>query len=837
VRHTHYKAGEDIGEICMLLGKSGHHPHSAFVLCLFLLAFCTGAVATIRLPEQSPDFVRWAATDVAQALESAGVAPSQAKIVVFIDSQPSPDDQSFELARRVDRIEIRGGGPLGAMYGLLEAGEQIRNAGKTRAWSELATRMAPAKQRPFAEIRADNPFVHVPPLLTNDVPMWKAYIDMLARNRFNMLDLHGAYDLHQTNFPNLYPMLIHVPEYPEVGNEQEQNRNLANFKEIVRYAKSRGIRVAFMNYAANDGLRNRRDQPTVTGVPPEKLADYTAKAVARLIKQVPDLYMLGFRVGESGQDAGFYKNAYLKGVQESGGKDLRLYTRSWQTTKEQLMPIAQAAPGNFDIEIKFNGEHLGLPYHSLQGSFGSYSYESYLDLPPDYGIIWQVRANGTHRFWSWENTEFVRRTVRTFSLGNARGFSIEPHIAYFSTYPNDHYRSAADRGVYQYTWQKHWMWYYAWGRLSYNPDLSENTIIKEFERHFGPSGKSIYEAMQQSGKIVPLVYAFRFQGPDHRDFSPETETGISDTKKKRARQDMLQFAENHPEDERSFAGIDDFVLNRMANKSDGRVSPIAVAGIMARAAEQTRKLTSRVETLTGPAAGEWRLLKADLLSSAALGEYYAARINGMLHLDYALKTGSEVDYAKARQYLDASRPAWKTLADTADAVYGPLTNPLRRQDEYQWSSQLSLLEKADSTVEAFWNNRTTRGPAKALEFTAADRGEDMPLIVRDVKHEVSGDRAVIVCTATAKSGVANVILWYKQLPSSMKWQSVAMESSDQVHFKVVVPMTEHGVMYHLEVQDSTGQARNFPEVLKETPYWIIPPYPATGAHAAARGGE
>ncbi len=62
--------------------------------------------------------------------------------------------------------------------------------------------------------------------------MWRAYIDMLARNRFNVLDLHGAYDLRSTSFPNLYPMLVHVPEYPNIGNEQKQARNLANLKAM-----------------------------------------------------------------------------------------------------------------------------------------------------------------------------------------------------------------------------------------------------------------------------------------------------------------------------------------------------------------------------------------------------------------------------------------------------------------------------------------------------------------------------------------------------------------------------------------------------------------------------
>ncbi len=72
-----------------------------------------------------------------------------------------------------------------------------------------------------------------------------------------------------------------------------------------------------MNYSASidGGGENAPD------LPPDKLADYTAKAVTLLIHELPDLYMLGFRVGESGQDAAFYKNAYIRGVTDAGRAD------------------------------------------------------------------------------------------------------------------------------------------------------------------------------------------------------------------------------------------------------------------------------------------------------------------------------------------------------------------------------------------------------------------------------------------------------------------------------------------------------------------------------------
>ena len=188
--------------------------------------------------------------------------------------------------------------------------------------------------------------------------------------------------------------------------------------------------------------------------------------------------------------------------------------------------------------------------------------------------------------------------MRTFNLGNARGFTLEPPTAYFSTDPADYYRSPEDKAVYHYMWQKYWMWYYVWGRLAFNPELPEENLIHACETHYGNAGRAVYETMQHASKIVPLVYAYRFVGPDQRDFSPETETGNLSAKRKGKISFLLQFMDNHPMDERSFVGIGAFVDDKLASRPDGRIGPITVATKLHEAADATRKLAASVPALT-----------------------------------------------------------------------------------------------------------------------------------------------------------------------------------------------------------------------------------------------
>lgn len=825
---------------------------SAIACILAAILSAPASQAAVQLPANAAACVRWAAGDLDAALRSAGLNPENAEVMVTlppssISSLPptiSVEEQSFSLAVNHGAVTIQAGGAVGAMYGLEELTEQVRNEPNLHrgslppTWNRMAGSLRATTQKPFLTIRADNMFIHTSgtsepmppngyPLSLNNLPMWRAYIDMLARDRYNLLDLHGAYDLESTYFPNLYPMLVHVPEYPDAGNEAAQKRNLASLRAIITYAQSRGVRVALMNYSAANGFGGQyRHQASVTGVPADHLADYTAKAVTSLINSLPDLYMLGFRVGETAQPASFFQDAYLKGIAESNRPGIHLYTRSWLTTKSQLVPIARAAKDGFDIEIKFNGEQLGLPYQALQGpGYGSYSYQGYLDVPADYRILWQVRANGTHRFWSWENTDFIRRTVRSCRLGNALGYTLEPESAYFPSAPDQYYRSAADQHTYSYIWQKNWMWYYAWGRLGYNPNLSENEFLHAFKRHYGAVGAAAYRAMQQSGTILPLAFAYRFQGPDQRDFSPETETGNLYTTgvKKQTHPGLLQFAWNTPEDDRTFAGIHEYVEDRVAGKPDGRVTPFTVARQLAAAARATRQTLASASKAPAADTGAWRLLQVDLLAAADLGDYYAARIRGMTYLDYALHTGDAQDYHTAVSDLVASRQAWSRLSQAADAVYRPLANPLRHQLNFQWSSQLAPLKQVDATAAALWQKHESIQPRLPLlpDTSSPDFGR-VTLTARK-----TGSQVQILSTPGRKGSVASAVLWFKPLPSELPWSSVAMKPAEgSSGWTATVPLDSQGLMYTVELIDRHGAARNFPDSPPETPWEILPAYPA-----------
>ena len=802
-----------------------------FLTSLALAVAIHPARAIISIPGSADPCVRWAEGDLEAALQDVGVL-AQASVTVNI--QPGTRPEGFSLTVHGNDVQIVASDSVGAMYGIFELVEQIRNGGARERWPMVAATLSETTQFPTLEFRADNPFLHATDTSMNiDLGMWKPYIDMLAHNRFNVLDLHGAYNLTSTQYPNLLPLLVHVPEYPDAGSEIEQGQNLADFRTLVDYAKNRGIRVCLMDYS-------------MQGMAPtgSQALDYTAKAVARLLQQVPNLYMIGFRIGESGEKTGFLQSAFLRGVEWSGRKDVHLYTRTWLTPEKQIDELGRATDGALNIEIKYNGEQLGPPYQAVGKGWGSYSYQGYIKANAPYHIIWQVRANGTNRFWAWADSQFIRRAVATFSLGRAKGFTLEPQIAYFPYLAAPYYRSPADQAVFHYMYERHWMWYFLWGRIAYNPKIPEQTLIDGFRSHFGLSGPAIYKAMQASGQIVPLICTYRFQGPDQRQWSPETESGcfvsgdpqwwyMSLAKRKAMIGashygiDVLSFLRQNPMDTAAFAPIRTFVREKIDDVPDGRVGPAAIVRILTEAARSTREAIAAVAPPAGPAADEWRLLKVDLLSSSYLADFYAHRILALTHLEYALETGSPTDYDQAISLLGDSRQYWALLASTADAVYAPLNDGMRHEWNFQWGTQLPMLQQLDSTAKPLWDGVTHDPHARPLAFTPADLCMDLGISAAET-HSIDGGKVYFTCAVQAKEGVKSVTLWHKDLPSEATWSGTDMALGPDGQYVLTLPVHSEGMAYFFFVADKKGESRNYPDVLSGTPYSVIDPWEAIG---------
>jgi len=641
--------------------------------------------------------------------------------------------ESYGITTRGDLVVIEGRDAAGAMYGALAAAEQLNQSG----------RIEPNSKSPFLAVRGINMF------LTSqgfDEPnswfwsddFWNSFLDMMARDRYNFLDLHGPFDL-TVDFPNGLPYLVYLPEYAEVGVGRERAaRNLAQFRKVIRMATDRAIKVGYMNYTAaatigpwktgRFGIDERYVPRPEQYLPASRLVEYTRKAAATLLQQLPELWMFGFRIGESGQPEDFYKQTYVEAVKNSNPA-LKVYARTWIADPKRVREIADLTEHEFYIEPKYNGEQLGLPYQAVTG--GRYyppsgSWEDYSNYPRNYKIIWQIRANGTHRIFHWGWPEFARRTMRSCKFAGGIGFSMEPMNAYYPQTDYLHNNPDTKHDFYRWMFEQQWFWYMVWGRTAYDPDVPDRIWRDEFNRRFGNiAGPHVFNAVVESSKIVPFVYSYHNQGLDHQHMAPEYETGDHSLF---ARSTIWQGSRLVPyggsyDDFLNIGTLDRtamtspvrYVDEKLNAKADGGMGPFAAAAYLENVSGASQREISQAAASHPESPKEFACMQMDVNAVAALGRYYADRIVSATHLQFYKRTFHHPELTLAWEYMQKAVQDWDELSDVTDRHFGYVPELIRmRTYKFRWRNEgrslgldLEDLNRLEGEFQQMPNRRAT----------------------------------------------------------------------------------------------------------------------------------
>lgn len=805
-----------------------------YLLVVLLLFFAVPTLAvrqdvSLVLAADASDSVRFGAGDLKNALEKQGIHaeirrikdPSPGLRIIACNSGmftqvdwPMKDmgvdvpekAESFAIARHGNDIFIVGRDSTGTMYGLLELAERVKMDGPDALMVK-----APIIQSPYLEFRAVNPFLTLP--MPNDKEwwfhseeFWSGYLDMLARSRINRLDLHGMYDIVSTHYFNMLPYFTYSERFGYVGvGPEEAKKNVLMLRNVIRMAHARGIKVSLMNYYATWNMPGSPNPPypQTEGY----LADYTREAVAQLLAKIPELDMFGFRIGESGMDGDFYRESYLKGIGESGAHP-ELFTRSWGATRENVTGIANESGSPVYLEIKYNGEQYGEPYQVAGGRMSGwrdYSYQDFLSYPRPYRVIWQVRTNGTHRAFRWGNPEWAARTVRSATLGDAAGISVEPLNTYYPMTDFMHKHGVKHDKIH-WGYQRDWFFYELWGRLAYNPDLGEQVWLAEFRDRFGDAGEHLYRATTESSKIVDLGYTFYALGPDHREHAPDLETGG----------DLNAWLKGEPFDTQVAQSIQEYVDNTLAGKPSGKASPIEGAEMINQAADNSLR---QLDAIQVGLSDEGQCMVEDIRALAALGHYYASKLQAATELGFLKATGDK-EYGKlAEQYASNASAAWHDLVEVTGRHYQPFIENLRmdtlfgfhwRKEEAGLKKDFTIIRKAMAKADGRPHDVPTQGRAPEISL----RDSRLTVIEPGLKR----------MTVTASSKADSAILWHKPVPSETQWTAIPMRRT-ATGFTGSFDVQDSGAMYYVEALSREGGSQ-YPDFRKDTPYLVIEPWDA-----------
>jgi hypothetical protein len=723
----------------MAIGR--RHVWCPVALAAALLASGTVAAQTtaVVVYDAGTPAIRFAAGDVQQALTRKGFAVStappdqlssqEAAVQVVITTgatalsrQPAVTGltaQGFAVRRVAAGASTRwwaiGADAAGAMYGALELAEAIRTNDGLSGVTDRQVNPYIAQRG----IKFNIPLDARTPSYSDDsssaqanigemwsMEFWTAFLDDMARHRYNLLSLWSL---------SPFPSLVKVPEYPNVAladvkrksgalwDATLQGRNMydaswpletlktmtieekiAFWRTVMEYARDRGISIAIFTWntfvygteGSGYGITTELDNPTTR--------DYVRTSVRALFNMYPLLTAIGVTSGENmgNENAGagakedWLWDTYGLGVKDAmadaqnpaspyhrPGRVIRLIHRAHQSDLKEIVARFRRLPGYDDADstLAFSFKYSQAHMHASSRPLFIYQNDWFDTIPPG-KKTWLTVRNDDMYYMRWGDPDFARTYLTSLpDMTKIAGFYMGPDgytwgREFLSTEPDT---------PRQLVIAKMWYSFLIWGRLAYDPSLPNS----HFERILGArfpevSSPDLFAAWQSVSKIIPLVTRFYWGDLDFRWY-PEASWSLAGFA---SVQDLInpRYAPMSAQEDGQRPRIMSVKAFVDGEAASGRLSPLEVADHLAAYADAGLK---SIDGLSPGANKELRLTLGDISAMAWLGRYYAAKIRGAVDLYRYQKTGASRDQENARAHLQTAADHWRQYAGIWSSQY------------------------------------------------------------------------------------------------------------------------------------------------------------------------
>jgi len=597
------------------------------------------------------------------------------RLRITTDVGDDPPD-SFQITP----FRVTGGDRRGLMYGLLEAAAQIRSAGK----------LTPMHVIPAVPMRGIRIFLHNQGMEEDwyySRDYWQAYFQMLARNRFNRFNLVFA---HQTDYlAPPYPFWISLPEFPGIRAKNltaaQQARNLEMLQYISQTAADYGLdfTLGIWEHNIQPGMK-----PSVEGLTPDNIGPYSQRALSEILKLCPAIRSVQMRTNsESGipndKQVAFYRD-YIYPALKSPGHLVTLDLRGW-TMRPEMLEAATGAGMPVRLSTKYWAEDLGRPYQPAE-TFAGYSYHNFLQKPRDYSFYWELWGLGSHRILLWGDPDYVRRAAGTFTLSGSIGFEIDPPLAQkgFGNIPS----SWKSESPGKYEFEKYWMFYLLWGRLSYDPKASDRLWIAELEKRFGvAAAPAVMEAYRNASGVLNEIVAAHLADPNMYIWPEINPGGLIDS-----------YREVLPSDPRVIASIPEAVTNRLQGISSAKQTPVETALLLHQLSLKTEQAVAKASKSIGEGNAEWKTTATDLRILALLARYHGRKQLAADQLESYYQDPRGGALYTAHRELRGALAVWEQLVKLTSGVY-PEHMATGPQDTGHWVDKLAWVKQDVKTLE------------------------------------------------------------------------------------------------------------------------------------------
>jgi hypothetical protein len=522
---------------------------NSVVVCLMLCSACFGFVhvraetISIVIPTNAAPRVQFGAEKIAEALNAVNLdativhAEPKAGPAIRINStgrigsvlippgaspsriasltQGLTEKESFSLTpSKQDGFPIvTGADDSGTLYGCLELAKRIRAEGKLPLIASFSDKPAMTLRGTCVGMqktyilpgRKVYEYPYTPELFPwfYDKKLWTEYLDSLVANRMNTLYLWNGHPFASLVRLKDYPYAVEVPDDIFQKNQEQ-------FRWLAGECDKRGIWLVqmFYNIFVSKPFAQTNGISTQLSAPTPLVTDYTRKSIAEFVKEFPNVGLmvcLGEALQGTENQIAWATNAILPGMLDgmkaAGLKEQPpVVIRTHAMNPEAIMPACFTVYSNLFTETKYNGESLTT--YEPRGK-AAQTHRNMAKLGPH---LVNVHILSNLEPFRYGATEFIRKSMLASrdQLG-ASGLHLYP-LAYWNwPYSPD----IAEPPLLQ--WERDWIWFEAWARYAWNPDVNTNEDraywISRLAEKFGNTNaaEKILDAYNNMGEVAPRL--------------------------------------------------------------------------------------------------------------------------------------------------------------------------------------------------------------------------------------------------------------------------------------------------------------------------------------------
>ena len=579
---------------------------------------------------------------------------------------------------------VLGGDANGAMYGGLQLAENIQFHGLGREYNEQESPHLKNRGIKFnLPLDKESPTYYYGFHGTShkravkdvwDMDFWRVWFDEMARHRYNVLSLWSPHPFtSMVNLEDEYPGIAiqGVTGFDEAGrsirvNEMSIDEKIAFWRGVMKHGRERGFSIYICNWnvflstaEGKHGLTHATDNP--------RTREYLRKSVVKLLQTYPDLQGFGITVGErmgeldASQKEEWAWDAYGQGVMEF----------AQENPQRDLVFIHRQHDGDIDHILKHFAPLNDLPNVRLELSCKYSEAHAHSTVTPSrwhrtgmekglakHGIkSWLTVRNDDFYFLHWAEPQFVRDYINGFPSTEQflAGFYIGPDGWVFArefTSKDSYYENRNALSI-----QRTWYMQKLWGRISYNPKVSDDFFKQHLAARFPevPAAALFAVWSSASGAIRRANEQVTGKWQFDADFWPELWTG--DKWKGR---EGRHFSVEDTKDTTPFAGSSLASLRETAEGKIGR--KISAWENIGQISSLASKALETLATLKPGENVELQLTLQDLTAQAQLGLFNAGKYRAVIH-------AIQGDQEKAKQAMGEAYVAWRRYTDLMDGLY------------------------------------------------------------------------------------------------------------------------------------------------------------------------